>query len=1030
MKPLKMTMTAFGPYKNREVIDFAELDEHRLFVISGNTGAGKTTIFDAICFALYGEASGEERNDTRLMRSHFAEEDAHTSVELEFMLHERTYRVFRQMPHVKGGNKTATGGRYELYEIIEGEAIPCVDRFHVKDINEKIEQIIGLSKDQFSQIVMLPQGEFRKLLTSETENKEEILRRIFKTGLYKRFTERLKEKKQDAQKRYEHQAQERDLYIKQITGVLPEREGAPLFQVLAQEHFNVHQVVAALENEATHYAEETEKNREKQTEAAKEYQEKTAAYHRAQAINEKFDALDNKRQKKAEMDAEIPHIQKKQQQWERAEKASHLEVYERHLQDVRLEENEKKLALQNASAFEKATLVTLGSAQSAYEREEAEGENRDKITREIDRLKDFLPTVRDLDTKKTELDQLSASINQVTKEYETLEKELTNSKEQKKGLNEEVKRLEEGFEEYPQLVEQLEQLLEQHRVLKDVIQLHNKLVPLERTVNEKHRNYQTAQESYDELENRWFDGQAGVLAHHLHDGMPCPVCGSTEHPNKAVALEELPSKEELNKARNDKDQRQKDWMQANSDLENLRKQFAEKEKEARVLGFEGDHFQNHYDRVVEQGKQTRKKKDTLEENQKTVKKLKEQLGTVEKTIEEKTERMKSLQDTLQRKKANHQTQRALVQQTLEKIPEDLRSLNQLQKHLKETEQLKLRLENQWKEAQQQLQKAKEEAAAAKADVTNAEKLVSEVTDKTKKAMEQFGQALEKAGFSDETAYKQAKMPEDDRNALKQAIETFNRERSNLTAGIQELEQELEGQSRFDLDALFEEVKQLEDLRDRAQNALQSSQAYKDEANKLKQNITTAAEKAGEAELALQTVTDLYDVVRGDNPRKISFERYLQIEFLEQIVDSANNRLTSLSNGQFYLRRSDRLEKRGRQSGLGLDVYDAYTGQTRDVKSLSGGEKFNASLCLALGMADVIQAFEGGISIETMFIDEGFGSLDEESLNKAIDTLIDLQKSGRIVGVISHVQELKNAIPAVLEVQKTKAGHSQTRFVLR
>jgi exonuclease SbcC len=168
-------------------------------------------------------------------------------------------------------------------------------------------------------------------------------------------------------------------------------------------------------------------------------------------------------------------------------------------------------------------------------------------------------------------------------------------------------------------------------------------------------------------------------------------------------------------------------------------------------------------------------------------------------------------------------------------------------------------------------------------------------------------------------------------------------------------------------------------------------------------------------------------VRGQNSKKVSFERYLQISYLEQIIEAANHRLNRLSGGQFLLMRSDRQEARGRQSGLGLDVYDAYTGQTRDVKTLSGGEKFNASLCIALGMSDVIQSFQGNISIKTMFIDEGFGSLDEESLHKSVETLIDLQKSGRMIGVISHVQELKAIFPAVLEVNKTKEGHSRTRF---
>jgi exonuclease SbcC len=199
---------------------------------------------------------------------------------------------------------------------------------------------------------------------------------------------------------------------------------------------------------------------------------------------------------------------------------------------------------------------------------------------------------------------------------------------------------------------------------------------------------------------------------------------------------------------------------------------------------------------------------------------------------------------------------------------------------------------------------------------------------------------------------------------------------------------------------------------------------------LRANIIDVHDQIQDEEAVYQELVDLYDVIKGDNESRISFERYILIEYLEQIVQAANERLRKLSNGQFFLKRSERVEKRNRQSGLGLDVYDTYTGQTRDVKTLSGGEKFNASLCLALGMADIIQAYEGGVSIETMFIDEGFGSLDEESLTKAIDTLIDLQKSGRLIGVISHVQELKNALPASLEVTKQKDGSSKTRFVVK
>ena len=265
--------------------------------------------------------------------------------------------------------------------------------------------------------------------------------------------------------------------------------------------------------------------------------------------------------------------------------------------------------------------------------------------------------------------------------------------------------------------------------------------------------------------------------------------------------------------------------------------------------------------------------------------------------------------------------------------------------------------------------------------------------------------------------------------LQKEIQGYYSSLEVLAKQIEELNSELKDKEYMDITSLGEHIKELEinldiikEKRQRAQNAV----TY---ISDLHENIRRIDEQIHEEEKAFQELVDLYEVMKGDNESRISFERYILIEYLEQIVQIANERLRKLSNGQFYLKRSERVEKRNRQSGLGLDVYDAYTGQTRDVKHYPV-EKFNASLCLALGMADVIQAYEGGISIETMFIDEGFGSLDEESLTKAVDALIDLQKSGRFIGVISHVQELKNAMPAVLEVTKQKDGCSQTRFVVK
>ncbi|MDG0812058.1 SbcC/MukB-like Walker B domain-containing protein [Cohnella rhizosphaerae] len=263
--------------------------------------------------------------------------------------------------------------------------------------------------------------------------------------------------------------------------------------------------------------------------------------------------------------------------------------------------------------------------------------------------------------------------------------------------------------------------------------------------------------------------------------------------------------------------------------------------------------------------------------------------------------------------------------------------------------------------------------------------------------------------------------------MKAEIERFAAALAAVARQLEDLGAQLQGKERADLAAIAEEAERMERQAEETRASLREAQAHLEKGAEGRAKLLEAEEQWRKAERDFQLVKDLYDVVRGDNRHKISFERYLLVEFLDRILSAANLRLRTISGGQFYLVRSDRREKHGKQSGLGLDVFDNYTGQLRDVKTLSGGEKFNASLCLALGMADVIQAYEGGVSLETMFIDEGFGSLDEESLSKAVDTLVQLQQTGRMIGIISHVQELKQAIPAVLEVKKSADGCSYTKF---
>ena len=293
MRPIQLTMTAFGPYKGTETVDFRKLKDNRLFVISGATGAGKTTIFDGICFALYGQASGEDRTDIRAMRSDFADDDVQTTVELTFAIHKRIYRILRQIPYVKKGNKSETAGRCTFYELTADGEIPCVDRQIVSEINKKVEELIGFTQAQFSQIVMLPQGEFRKFLTSDTENKETIMRKIFKTEPYRELVERLKAKKDDAQSQLLKEMQQSEGHIQQIPTLLPERESS-IFDVLDNEHYNVNQVVQGLEEERSFYEEKTVLDKKNYEDVYAKHTKMQEAFHTAKNVNERFTELQQK----------------------------------------------------------------------------------------------------------------------------------------------------------------------------------------------------------------------------------------------------------------------------------------------------------------------------------------------------------------------------------------------------------------------------------------------------------------------------------------------------------------------------------------------------------------------------------------------------------------------------------------------------------------------------------------------------------------------------------------------------------------
>ncbi|MFJ5771196.1 AAA family ATPase [Psychrobacillus sp. NPDC093180] len=1026
MKPLQLTMTAFGPYKFSETIDFTELKDNRLFVISGATGAGKTTIFDGICFALYGSGSGEDRRDTKIMRSDFATDDTHTAVELIFEIHNQKYRILRQLSHVKKGNKSATGERYEFFELQETGEVPVVERQIVSEINKKVEEIIGLTLDQFSQIVMLPQGEFRKLLTSPTENKEAILRKIFKTEPYKMISEKLKDKKLIAEAELKKEELTRNGYTEQILASFPVRESS-VFELIESSSFNTYQLVDALKEETNFYKEKIQLDESMYKEAYTQHEAKQVAYYEAKVTNERFQELETKEQQLESLKEQNEVYAHKQRQLEAAERASTIEAIETYYSDLQKEVQNKETLLGLARDEMTRAEETLEKVNIIYNEEVSKKGVREKSVEAVIQLNGLVPLFEELETKKREMLLLEKSTASVTSQLDEksmlFHKEKEASTEQKSVID----KLEDLVEPLDTKVQQLSLLQEQHTAIQEYLAKEKELQALMEKEIEQQSLFREMKKAYDTEERKWMSNQASILASKLLPDEPCPVCGSKEHHTTSVdSHEESVNEEALRLLKERLTQQETKWLTilANKEASNNQLQNLQKRLEQLQVNME------QAEQVSGELKQLETDVSALRVEKSKLSLLKQPYKDLLAKVEELEQEKNQLEMNYQQQNGLLESAKAVYESKKTAIPAHISSLQELQIQLLEARRQKEALEHAWEKAQNRLKFAQDDCTKAILTLEHADAAKKETKEKRDKAFENFQEALVRASFESVDAYKAAKLSEKERMVLKEQCMAYKQTVHTLTEQVKEGRQQLAKKVKVELAPLEEELVQLKETYEQALNALNSTKEYEKAGRILEEKIVATSERIAGLEQQLHRIVDLYDMLRGQNHLKISFERYVQIEYLEQIIAAANERLKHMSNGQFQLLRSERQETHGKQSGLGLDVYDAYTGQTRDVKTLSGGEKFNTSLCLALGMADVIQSFQGSIRIDTMFIDEGFGSLDEESLNKAIDTLVDLQKSGRMIGVISHVAELKASMPAILEVEKAKEGYSKTKFVIK
>lgn len=1034
MKPIKLTMSAFGPYAGTEVIDFSLLEGHNIFVITGPTGAGKTTIFDGICYALYGSTSGEGR-DGESMRSHFAKDDTLTYVELEFQLRDENYYVKRIPKQLK--KKERGEGYTEQKAEAEFKAPGGRVVTGVREVNEKITELLGISYEQFKQIVMIPQNEFRKLLLAESKDREVILRKIFGSWQFQMIQEKLEENARELRKSIEALEQKELTYIRSIEwGKREELKAKAEADIV-----NMDEIKEDLENHIKE--EDEEENRlEKEAEALEGELEKfQEAFVRATEINSRFEE-----RRRAEEDLNL--LENSKDAWDEKERRLHKARKALMIKPIEEQSAKRKEELDSAqSDYEKSRLLLAAALENLEKskknliKEEEQEEERSKLQDKITELK------KDIDKVK-EYERLSSELEELMKNLQQKENTISKNKEEIEGLKEKIKRIKQDIEAANeaalQYIDHEKNLKEKEDTLKRLKDFETESQVLnglreeykkkKASYEELYKLYEAKKKEVDELNQCFFRGQAGLLAKGLKDNEPCPVCGSIHHPSPARELSGMPSEEELKS-------RKAEFDEINEKLRAAADEYADIRAKGEAQRQNVDKIKQDLAGVLEEGKPEsliqsyqdsiavlKKHISDLDKKRKVKDNLTELLDKSEKELDSKETLAVELEKDYRNIYAQAEGTRALISKTEKELSYGIKEESSLLKHISLCQDQYDKMKKAYEDAKEAYRIAEVAMAKEEANSVLKEKTVEVARKEYETAILKFSESLLNIGFQDQGEYETSKMKEEEMEALENDIEQYKEKLKLAGARFTKALKDIEGLEPADIEDINRNIELGRNKKSTVEKAIKEIYARLLHNKALLENMNVVRKEKRQQEDVYSIVGHLANMAKGNNRERLSFERYVLAAYFDDIIYAANQRLRKMTDGRFELSRIKEKQKGNAQQGLDIEIFDYYTGLPRHVKVISGGESFKASLSLALGLSDVVQSYAGGISLDTIFIDEGFGSLDEDSLEKSIECLLELQKSGKLVGVISHVAELKERIRARIEVTQSMTG-SSTKVVV-
>ncbi|CAM3950094.1 SbcC/MukB-like Walker B domain-containing protein [Vibrio aquimaris] len=1005
MKPLLLTLQAFGPFATTQTIDFRLLGSNPLFLINGPTGSGKTSILDAICFALYGETTGNERQATH-MRCDLASLSTPTEITFEFALHEKRYRVTRlpeqQVPKSRGEGTTTRKHTASLYEITESDRLITSKTAQVK---LEVTSLLGLNESQFRQVMVLPQGKFRELLLASSKDREAIFGQLFQTDIYKKIEFALKDKASSI-------VTAKEEFDNQIQGALKVAEVSSEQELNIQIEDITQQLARAKQEEKSSF------ERLNQAKIKLEQSKMLAGQFSKREQSQKSLTLHLEQQDKIiDMTSLL----------ELAVSAEKLNVPYQHWQSClnQVKALESKISTLNIERQQAQTHLTL--CEQGLQKATLNAEQLPRLNEQLFHLEQSKEKLKEIDSQQTNLKMLESQgkeyVHTMAKYqalkaqlFEELKKSECDLDSARKGTTEKVS-LQADIAKTQRLLADLSKL---RSLVTEQVQLTNQTGTMRIAKQQLEKGLAEKRQHADKLEMHWHSAQAAVLAKRLKSNQPCPVCGSCEHPSPAEFEGKEVYKQDVQQARQVETAALDQFNTALNELERHHSLCEQQEKlihsyklelgDDAVLDIESTeqkllHLQARYHEL-----------DAID-----VPKLESVVAELKQRCENGDAKIYSLREEISANEAKLEALNKQLNQLRASMSGSYDSIVQLDTEYLDLQQNIGRLNDALKYAQESQHNATVSYSNIESQISSHQELLAVARSNTQLAETEWDYALKAASFSSLAHFLECRSSSEQIQQWREQIERYSSTKLKLEQTIHDIEQELANTSRPNLEEEQLNVTLLESEHVKCRGELDAAQSLFHRLEKVASDIAQLRTKNSQLDDEYKVYGTLYDVASGKTGSRISLHRFVLGVLLDDVLIQASQRLRVMSQGRYQLVRKTEGFKGVAGRGLDLSVEDGYTGKTRDVATLSGGESFMAALALALGLSDVVQSYSGGIRLDTLFIDEGFGSLDPESLDLAMQILVDLQQTGRMIGVISHVSELKEQMPLRLDVNSSRSG---------